>query len=388
MNIINNTNVAARPDSGSASSGPEASVKSQPGDVPVKSGAGAKGPAQKNFSQTLQAQKQQAIAAGAADPQTAGPGLPVAPAANVAGAAADPHVHPADARSKADPDRNATADPANAIDVGGLLALLPAAVLPGQPAPATAPAHADGVRIGADARAGRAPLATAIAASGGVRPDAVAAGAVQAAAAAPPAATQTLTLAAETRAVAPALSTLAEKIATPVDTPAPAPAAASLVPVNNLLPPLPASAPPAGVHTATLTLAPTQAGWADQVGSQVLLSATAGLQKADLLLHPAELGRVHVQIRIEGGDTGVVFTAEHPAARAALEQSLPQLRDLFSQQGLSLTQTQVFSQTPGDHPGARPQAFRPSPARTGPAPERATVEPVRISRRGLLDDYA
>lgn len=62
-------------------------------------------------------------------------------------------------------------------------------------------------------------------------------------------------------------------------------------------------------------------------------------------LHPRELGSVDIRIRIEGQGASVWFGADHPGARAALEASLPQLRERLASEGLQLSQAEVGSQT-------------------------------------------
>jgi flagellar hook-length control protein FliK len=66
-----------------------------------------------------------------------------------------------------------------------------------------------------------------------------------------------------------------------------------------------------------------------------------GVREARLQLHPAELGRLQVTVTTEGDQTKVVFTAETAAARDAIEQSMPRLRDMLEQSGLQLAQSDV-----------------------------------------------
>ncbi|MGH8504779.1 MAG: flagellar hook-length control protein FliK [Stenotrophobium sp.] len=388
MNINNNVNVAPRKDSGPPPSGADAPVKSQAHEAVTKAGGKSKEIDSKNFSQTLQAQKQRATA----EATTAAPGATAAAPATAPLAPADPSAKTAKQKSDADKDD------APPIDVSGLLALLPVPPLsaPAVAVAAATPAAGAATPSAGAADAGRqagAPLSAVTAAAAVTAPGVPAAAPVGLPV---PASTpaglialaQKNTAAATTGDAAHDLSALASTHVASTDATAAANPAASMVSLNALLSPPPLAAAPVGVHSATLTLDPGHADWAGQVGQQVLLTTSAGLQKAELHLHPADLGMVHVNIRIEGGNTGIVFTAEHPAARAALEQSMPQLRDLFNQQGLTLTQTQVFSQMPGDQPGARPQTFRPTATRHDQRTEPVAAEPLRISRRGLLDDYA
>ena len=72
---------------------------------------------------------------------------------------------------------------------------------------------------------------------------------------------------------------------------------------------------------------------------RVLKSSGGG--EARLQLHPAELGRMTVSLIMEGDEARVSFVVENPQAKQAVESSLPRLRDLMDEAGLSLTDTDV-----------------------------------------------
>lgn len=72
---------------------------------------------------------------------------------------------------------------------------------------------------------------------------------------------------------------------------------------------------------------------------RVLKSSGGG--EARLQLHPAELGRMTVSLITEGNETRVSFVVDNPQAKQAVEVSLPRLRDLMDEAGLSLTDADV-----------------------------------------------
>jgi flagellar hook-length control protein FliK len=124
--------------------------------------------------------------------------------------------------------------------------------------------------------------------------------------------------------------------------------------------------------------------WTGEVASHVTLMSAHGIQSADLKLSPAELGPLHIRIDVQDGTASVWFQAAHPATRAALEQSLPQLRDLLSAQGMSLGDAGVNRGPPRDPTPARASGI--APAAVEPAAAAVAAEtPVR---RGLVDAYA
>ena len=66
-----------------------------------------------------------------------------------------------------------------------------------------------------------------------------------------------------------------------------------------------------------------------------------GLGKAQIQLHPAELGRLQVTISTDGDQARVAFLADAGATRDAIEHSLPRLREMLEQNGLQLAQSDV-----------------------------------------------
>ena len=134
----------------------------------------------------------------------------------------------------------------------------------------------------------------------------------------------------------------------------------------------------------------THREWPTELGHHLLWNLSEGIQKAEIRVHPQDLGPIHVQIQIQDNKTTLQFTAAHPLTREALESSIPRLREMFSQQGLNLSQAQVFSQTSRDsngrQPSASPTVFTTQTAEAASA-EMLPARPQRSAWR-LLDDYA
>jgi flagellar hook-length control protein FliK len=83
---------------------------------------------------------------------------------------------------------------------------------------------------------------------------------------------------------------------------------------------------------------------AQNLGDRLLLMADKGLQSATLRLQPEHLGQMEIRIRVnDDGSAQVLFSAPHAHTRDALENAIPRLRELFADQGLSLTQAGVDS---------------------------------------------
>jgi flagellar hook-length control protein FliK len=129
----------------------------------------------------------------------------------------------------------------------------------------------------------------------------------------------------------------------------------------------------------------TQA-WGDELATRIALLASDGRQLASVRLTPEHLGPLDIRIAVRGDEASVSFSASHPDTRAALEQALPRLRELFASQGLQLTHADVSGRDPHDaqFPAAH-HALRGLTRDVAQEGEGATAVRMRL---GLLDLYA
>jgi flagellar hook-length control protein FliK len=75
--------------------------------------------------------------------------------------------------------------------------------------------------------------------------------------------------------------------------------------------------------------------------------AARGQQEGSLVLSPEHLGPLEVRISVSQNTAQVWFGAQQAETRAALTDSLPRLRELFSEAGLSLGHAGVSQEAPG-----------------------------------------
>ena len=156
------------------------------------------------------------------------------------------------------------------------------------------------------------------------------------------------------------------------------PVAMDAMQAANTNAPAPDAAAPKQVHSTVGTPA-----WSNELGTQLALMVDKGHQAASLRLSPEHLGPLEVRIDVRDGQANVWFGASHADTRAALEQSLPRLRELFAAQGLALNDAGVFREAPRD----QRQAFRGTnnTRSNGDADHMVTGVTAQI---GLLDAYA
>jgi flagellar hook-length control protein FliK len=86
--------------------------------------------------------------------------------------------------------------------------------------------------------------------------------------------------------------------------------------------------------------------WAGELGNRVTMMAKDGLELAHLRLNPANLGTLEVRISVQNDQTQVHFLSQHAHVRDALEASLPRLREMMHDGGLSLGDVNISDQSP------------------------------------------
>ncbi|MCL4410830.1 MAG: flagellar hook-length control protein FliK [Gammaproteobacteria bacterium] len=103
-------------------------------------------------------------------------------------------------------------------------------------------------------------------------------------------------------------------------------------------------ATPQGALTAPLATPAWQAQLSQQVGEQVNQLVNMrfhGDQVVRLRLHPAELGPLMITMKVEDQAAQLQFMSNHSQVRQAVEQALPQLRELLAEQGIDLNESSV-----------------------------------------------
>jgi flagellar hook-length control protein FliK len=146
-----------------------------------------------------------------------------------------------------------------------------------------------------------------------------------------------------------------------------------------------------GTNSAAMDIASPvgTSAWTDELGAKVTWMAHQGIQSASLHLSPEHLGPLQVSISVHDGQASVWFGAAQPDTRTALQQSLPQLRQLFASQGLTLADAGVSRDAPrGQSNQSTARSAAPVSAIGAAGLESADTR-ISIARGlGLLDTYA
>lgn len=146
----------------------------------------------------------------------------------------------------------------------------------------------------------------------------------------------------------------------------------------------------ANVRTIPIAVPIHSPVFTQELGGQLAIALRADLGQAELILSPADLGPVRVELSLDGNAARVVFAAQHAETRQALEQSLQDLRTLFAEQGLSLA---AHVDTGPHHDIQQPSDFAADerqPTNGDAAPVADAATPRRAPRRAdaLIDLFA
>lgn len=91
----------------------------------------------------------------------------------------------------------------------------------------------------------------------------------------------------------------------------------------------------------TITLPILDQAWGEVLSERVAFMSNHRIQSAEIRLTPPELGPIRVNVAMEDGATNVSFNVQNPLTREAIESALPRLREMLSENGLSLGDTSV-----------------------------------------------
>ena len=134
--------------------------------------------------------------------------------------------------------------------------------------------------------------------------------------------------------------------------------------------------------------------FAEGFTQQVVVLAQHGIQQAQMSLTPPALGPIDVRITVNNDEATVQIAAHSGAARDAIQDALPRLKDMLEQSGVRLSDASVFAQLPQrDHSAAAQQRAdwwqqeQQVNGASGGDEEELSV-PIRVLHPGLIDAYA
>ncbi len=154
-----------------------------------------------------------------------------------------------------------------------------------------------------------------------------------------------------------------------------------------------AGAPSATPSTtiATVEAPVTSPAFAPEFTERISTMIDGGIERAEILVTPKDMGPVRIELTLSGDDARLVFTATQPDTRQAIEQSSALLRSMLAERGLTLAGMDINQGNAGNPQQSQQPDNGP---RNGHSPSIAVqIPPVRSGgtagpRRGLLDLFA
>lgn len=86
--------------------------------------------------------------------------------------------------------------------------------------------------------------------------------------------------------------------------------------------------------------------WPKQLGDRVVWMTQQGQHTAEIHLNPAQLGPLQITLNLSHENATAVFVSQHAEVRQALQDALPQLREMLASSGINLGQANVSDQGP------------------------------------------
>lgn len=127
--------------------------------------------------------------------------------------------------------------------------------------------------------------------------------------------------------------------------------------------------------------------WNQDFVSQVNLLVSHREPQAEIRVNPPQLGPVEVRIGLDGNQVSVTFTAAQPETRAAIENALPQLREMFADNGLALGNASVSAES-SQQQSARAESSGAARFAPGDVAETEAAAPMRAVITRLVDTFA
>jgi flagellar hook-length control protein FliK len=152
---------------------------------------------------------------------------------------------------------------------------------------------------------------------------------------------------------------------------------------------------PAPSSNPTVTTPLQDNRWAQDFSERIVWIARNDQQVAQINISPAQLGPVQITLNINGDQANIAFASPHADVRKAIEDAMPNLREMLSTAGISLGQSNVGAQlqqqqrdtaalfTNGNR-SAGETAILPADSRSGSI---STGLPIQRGR-GLVDLFA
>lgn len=143
-------------------------------------------------------------------------------------------------------------------------------------------------------------------------------------------------------------------------------------------------------HPISIATHTTQSDWADAFGDKIIWLTNQTVKSASLQVNPQELGPIEIQVKLNQEQASIQFNSHHVHTKEIIEQAMPRLREMMSEQGLNLVDIDVSTNTSSSK---QEHAEAPEPGNLGEPrqehPEQALISPITGNKpQGLVDFFA
>lgn len=105
------------------------------------------------------------------------------------------------------------------------------------------------------------------------------------------------------------------------------------------------AAPPSGIAAPLINAPLGSPDWQQSISQHVTLFTRQGQQTAELRLHPEDLGKIQITLKLDDNQAQLQMVSAHSHVRAALEAALPVLRTHLAENGIQLGQSSIRSES-------------------------------------------
>ena len=94
-------------------------------------------------------------------------------------------------------------------------------------------------------------------------------------------------------------------------------------------------------HQTTVTPHLQENNWSQHFGEKVVWLAKSDQQSAQININPPQLGPIQIRLNLSGDQATMTFASPHLDVRQAIENAMPQLKEMLSSAGINLGQADV-----------------------------------------------
>lgn len=154
---------------------------------------------------------------------------------------------------------------------------------------------------------------------------------------------------------------------------------------------LPAEAAALRGYTTSIDVPVNHAEWGDKLVGKLTWLTARNMSVAEIHLTPPDMGPMEVRVQVQQEQANITVHSANPAVRDQLELHSHRLRDMLSEQGLSLEQFDV-SDSPQQQAGEEGSGERGGQGRgladAGPEDQEWSPESLDLSWKGEVDVFA